>query len=294
MPVELVEIEKAHGNGNDHILIPDFDNQIVLTPELVIGLANRHTGIGADGVIRMVRSSNGADFFMDYWNSDGSLAEMCGMGISCMADSIRSRNLNQSNNLTIETRAGIKEVELLGERRVKVNMGPPIFNPREIPFDSPEEDAIGGRLMFPDGRSFYEVTCLSMGNPHCVLIVEDLDEIDINTLGPEVENNKLFRHKTNVEVAQVISPSLVRVKVWERGAGKTECCGTGACAVCVAGRLRFEGSTDETVVISMPGGDVETSWAGSTKVKSSVFLTTFPKSVFKVKIDLRDFQFQNS
>lgn len=281
-----VIVEKAYGTGNDFILIPDFKDELELTPNLVRNLSDRNFGIGADGVIRMTRAGSRADFFMDYWNSDGSVAEMCGNGIRCMAASLRERELLEFSNISIETRAGIKDVEVLEDKRVRVNMGPPIFNPREIPMIWQGHNAIGINLDTSEGE-LKGVVALSMGNPHLIVFVTDIDAIEISKSGPDMEVDQHFPNKTNFEVVQVDSPSSIRVKVWERGVGETLSCGTGACAAAVAARVLSE--TNEVVKVSMPGGTLEIQWGGSLKEERPVYLTGTTKSVFTTTIDLRDF-----
>src|SRR5918997_3607792 len=227
---------KYQGIGNDFIMIADAHDQVDLSPDLVRRLCDRRFGIGADGVIRVGSGRDGADLFMDYVNSDGSVVEMCGNGIRCLALFARAEGLSDSDRLRVATRAGVKAVDILGHGRVRVDMGPPIFAPPEIPVRWEGSDALHVKLDVDLPRSrdgspapaVVEAACLSMGNPHAVLFCDNLPGIAPRDFGPPIERNELFPNRVNVEFVQVVSPRSIEVKVWERGAGETMACGTGA------------------------------------------------------------------
>jgi len=232
-----------HGLGNDFVVMENMNGRIKLTPEQIIFLCDRHKGIGADGVI-LIETKEGADCFMNYYNSDGTVAEMCGNGVRCVAkffkDEILPKNSTQ-NNFKIATRAGIKEIEYLDDATFSVNMGKPVFSHKDFPGDSMEFENL--KLDF-----------VSMGNPHAVALVEDLEKYDLPVLGSEIENNKNFPNKINFELVQEISPKEFKVKVWERGSGITLACGTGACAVYAI--VRKISDAEKEININLPGGNL--------------------------------------
>lgn len=260
---------KYQGVGNDFVLVADVGDRLRFTPEQVRHICDRRFGIGADGVIRVAPGDAETDFFMDYSNSDGSVGMMCGNGIRCMALFARAEGLTDATTMRIGTRSGVKVVELTSEDRARVDMGPPAFGPSEIPVDTDGPDALHLKLDI-DGE-FHEVTCLSMGNPHAVLLVDEPEAVDIPGLGARIENHPIFPNKANVEFVTVESPQRVRMRVWERGSGETLACGTGACAVAVATRLLR--STDPTVTVASPGGDLLVEWDGSLEEPATVYLT---------------------
>ena len=264
-----MRFEKWHGIGNDFVMIADPENQIELDGAEVKRICDRRFGVGADGVIRVAPGKEGADFVMDYVNSDGSLGEMCGNGIRCLALFARQAGLTDKNELKVSTGAGLKTVTILDEGRVRVDMGAPIFDPAELPMRWDGTDALHAKLELES--EMLEATVLSMGNPHAVLFVEDPVAAPIATLGPVIETLDVFPNGTNVEWAHVDSPDHVTMTVWERGSGQTLACGTGACAVAVAAKLIGGGSDKMTV--SLPGGDLEVEWNGSLDETAPVFLT---------------------
>ncbi len=276
---------KYHGIGNDFIMLADMDDSLSLTPELVRSLSNRRFGVGGDGVIRVARGRDGADFFMDYVNSDGSVGEMCGNGIRCLALFARAEGLTDSSEVKVATRAGIKVVEVVDGNRVRVDMGPPIFMPADIPVKWEGPDALHVKVDLEDGVQ--EAACLSMGNPHAVIFVEEPDAVPVAELGPVIEINQLFPNKTNVEFARVESPERIRMRVWERGAGETLACGTGACAVAVAARLLYE--TDARVTVELPGGELVIEWNGSVHERTSVFMTGPAVRSFGGEVDIEEY-----
>jgi diaminopimelate epimerase len=242
-----VEFVKAHGTGNDFVVVEDLTDRYQITPELVRAICDRHFGIGADGLIRIAPGTE-APYFMDYRNADGSVAEMCGNGVRVVGKYLGDRGY-VSTSFDLETRAGVKHLELHaddrgGVDRVTVDMG------------APEVD--DERTLEVDGEAV-TATVLSMGNPHAVLFVEDVDKAPVTTLGPTLETHPAFLPaRTNVEFAQVVDRTVVRQRTWERGVGETLACGTGACAVAVAAQVR--GLAGHPVTIELRGGRLELDW----------------------------------
>jgi diaminopimelate epimerase len=273
---------KYHGIGNDFVMISDPDDELSLSSELVRSLCDRRFGVGGDGVIRVAPGSDGADFFMDYRNSDGSVGEMCGNGIRCLALFAGAEGLTKATELEVATRAGHKLVQIVDEQRVRVDMGPPIFDPPDVPVLWEGREALHAKVELADG--VLEAACLSMGNPHAVLFVDDPEASPVTTLGPALESHPMFPHRTNVEFAAVQSPSRVRMRVWERGAGETLACGTGACAAAVAARLLH--GTESPTTIALRGGELEVEWDGSLEDRRSVFMTGPAAKSFEGSIDL--------
>jgi diaminopimelate epimerase len=272
---------KYQGIGNDFVLISDLDDRVQLSPDVVRRLCDRRFGIGGDGVIRLAPSTRG-DFFMDYVNADGSVGEMCGNGIRCLAIFARHEGLTDAFSLLIDTRAGIKPVSILDDGRVRVDMGSPEFAPGDVPVAWEGEDALHAKIELED--SVVEVACLSMGNPHAVLFVDDPSVAPVTTLGPVIERHDSFPNRTNVEFVAVPGPGRVEMRVWERGVGETLACGTGAAAAAVAARLLRDTAPQTTV--ALPGGELELEWTGSVDRSASVFMTGPALKVFEGEIEL--------
>ncbi|MGB9803020.1 diaminopimelate epimerase [Desulfofundulus sp.] len=254
---------KVHGLGNDFILIDlirneDWSDGVDLS-ETARQLCHRNFGIGADGLV-LVRKSSRADAFMQIINADGSEAEMCGNAIRCVARYLYERGGIKKEVLRVETRAGVMVLRLVLEGRrlaaVRVDMGIPRLQRQEIPMIGPPGRVLNEPLVL-EGQTFH-ITAVSMGNPHCILFVPDVEQVDIYYLGPKLEKHPLFPRKTNVEFVQVLNRGEVRVRVWERGAGPTLACGTGACATVVAGVLN--NYTDRVVKVHLPGGTLLIEW----------------------------------
>jgi diaminopimelate epimerase len=242
-----VEFVKAHGTGNDFVVVEDLADRYRITPELVRAICDRHFGIGADGLIRIAPGTE-APYFMDYHNADGSLAEMCGNGVRVVGKYLGDRGYVGSS-CDLETRAGVKHLELHADDRgavdrVTVDMGAPVLD---------EE-----RTLEVNGERV-TATVLSMGNPHAVVFVDDVDKAPVTSLGPALEAHPVFLpDRTNVEFAQVVDRATVRQRTWERGVGETLACGTGACAVAVAAQIR--GLAGRPLVIELRGGHLELDW----------------------------------
>ncbi len=241
----MINFYKYHGAGNDFIMINNLDKSIFLTPENISLYCDRNFGIGADGVI-LLEPSTKADCFMNYYNSDGSLAEMCGNGARCTAKFYLKETGKDLNEINLETRAGIKNIKVNDDDTYSVDMGAPMFESPDFP---------SGILKIED----FDFNTVSMGNPHVVALVDDLKKIDLKTIGPKIENNENFPNKINVEFVQKIMPDYYKVKVWERGCGATLACGTGACAVysilCIGKTyVHRQDLCNKEITLEFPGG----------------------------------------
>ncbi len=253
---------KMHGAGNDYVYIDGFQETIADPAALAVAISSRQFGIGADGLI-LILPSQTADVRMQMFNSDGSEAEMCGNGIRCVAKYAYDHGLVQSKDIRVETRAGIKSLQLFTNSdnrvgKVRVNMGPPILSRREIPMNGPADPQVVGETLTILDRDF-QITCVSMGNPHCVIFVDDVENFPVERYGPAIENHPAFPRRINVEFVEILSADEVRQRTWERGSGETLACGTGASAVTVAGVLT--GRTARRLVNHLRGGDLEMEWA---------------------------------
>lgn len=256
-----IEFTKYHGLGNDFILIDNRDHsEPVITSEQAIQLCDRHFGIGADGVIFALPGQDGTDYTMRIFNSDGSEPEMCGNGIRCLAQFLSTlEGADAKTQYRIHTLGGVMSPRLEDEGKVTVDMGMPQLNAAEIPttLAAAEQKVIDVPIEVA-GQS-WNVTCVSMGNPHCITFVEDAAAIPLETIGPQFEHHPAFPKRTNTEFIQVVRPDYLKMRVWERGAGVTLACGTGACAVVVAGVLT--GKSDRKVTVELPGGCLEIEWS---------------------------------
>lgn len=270
-----ISFTKMQGLGNDFILIDDPVGALNLEPEQVRFLCDRHFGVGADGIIT-VGPSTRADLKMRIFNSDGTEPEMCGNGIRCLAVYARDRELVSADEMSVETLAGIMRPRIAGNR-VIVDMGEPELSGPRIPVNLPGK-VIGHPAVF-SGEPV-SITCVSMGNPHCVVFYPLDQNLPVEELGPVIESDPLFPEKTNVEFIQVISREEINFLVWERGAGRTLACGTGACAAVVAGVLTER--TGRKVLVHLPGGDLMVEWSGD----NHVFMSGSAATVFTGEIDL--------
>jgi diaminopimelate epimerase len=270
---------KMHGCGNDFIVIDDPDEVWDFDETAVQLLCDRHFGIGADGMIFVRRATDpAADFFMLYINADGSLAEMCGNGIRVFVKRLVDVGLVSGDTVSVQTLGGIKRVGVVRDEAgdfalARVDMGRPVLSAAEIP-TTLADPPIDSPLETPSGDVL--VTCVSMGNPHAVIWVDDVESAPVQTIGPLIETAGAFPRKTNVEFAQVVAHDRVRLRVWERGVGETLACGTGACATLVAGVLT--GRTGRSVTIELPGGDLEIEWASDDE---PVLMTGPAETVFE-------------
>lgn len=269
-----LEFVKMHGLGNDFVLIDDRDEDLELSPEAVEWLCDRNFGIGADGIM-LVRPATLPDADFSWWfrNSDGSVAEMCGNGIRCFAKYVVDHGLipEDQNTVRVETLMGVKSIEVTRSYDGKmhmatVDMGEPIVRPADVPTEmrcGGNDDMVISCPLETEYGTF-DVTPLSMGNPHVVLWVDDVDTAPVDTVGPAIENHPAFPKKTNVEFAQVLPGDVIKLRVWERGVGETLACGTGACAATVAGSLTLRIGREATV--DLPGGELAIRWAEDGRV----------------------------
>ena len=264
-----MQFTKMHGAGNDYVYIDCFNHPAPLNPrQVAVAVSDRHTGIGADGLILILPSAV-ADARMQMFNADGSESEMCGNGIRCVAKYLFDHNICRREKLRIETGAGILALELTTEnstvQRVRVDMGEPKLLALEIPTSLTGNTGSGGRVVdipFRIGEREFAVTCVSMGNPHCVIFVEDAGDELVLGMGPLIERDPRFPSRTNVEFVEVIAKDEVRQRTWERGSGETLACGTGASAVCVAGVLT--GRTERIITNHLLGGTLILDWDETT------------------------------
>ena len=254
-----IPFTKMHGAGNDYGYVNGFALQIPDPAALARVVSLRRKGIGSDGLI-LVQPSSVAAVRMEMYNADGSRGEMCGNGIRCVGKYAWEHGLARENPLRVETDAGIKTLELEisnGKvRSVDVDMGKPILDPARIPVRFDAATVIDAPLEV--GGEIHRVTCVSLGNPHCVLFVSDVDELDLAAVGPRFEHHERFPKRINTEFVQVLSPTEVRMRVWERGSGETAACGTGACAAAVAAALTRR--TGRRVRVHLLGGDLDIDW----------------------------------
>ena len=258
-----MKFTKMHGCGNDYIYINGMEERMAeeKKPEFVRHMSDRHFGIGGDGVI-FINASDQADFEMEMWNADGTRGEMCGNGIRCVAKYVYDKGLTDRTKISIISGGQIKYLELEVEDdkmlTAKVNMGSPVFRPKEIPVVMPEgaENAVNVPIVV-QGETYY-MTCVSMGNPHAVIFVDDVSGLDLEKIGPLFENHELFPKRVNTEFVRVIDKNHVEMRVWERGSGETLACGTGSCAT-VAACVR-NGLTDNRVTVKLLGGELLIEW----------------------------------
>ncbi len=274
---------KMQGIGNDYIYVDCFSQLIDDPTCLARQISDRHFGVGADGLI-LILPSETADVRMQMFNSDGSQAQMCGNGIRCLSKYTHDHGLSESNPLSVETDAGIRQVDLtLGDNGLvtaaRVDMGEPILAPNEIPVNLPGERIVDHPIETTGGE--FRMTCVSMGNPHVIIFVDDVASIELELLGREIETNDLFGELTNVHFVQVNSTSEVTMRTWERGSGVTLACGTGASAVCVAGVLT--GYSGRSITAHLPGGDLQLNWSEQT---NRVSMTGPAEEIFSGEWDL--------
>jgi diaminopimelate epimerase len=272
-----MKFTKMHGIGNDYVYVSTFDQEAPADPaRLAIAISDRHYGVGSDGLI-LIGPSERADARMRMFNADGSESEMCGNGVRCVAKYIHDHGIARKDRVTIETGRGVLtlDLEVAGgkARRVRVDMGAPILHGSEIPTTLPGDPPVNAPLTVVG--QFLDVTAVSMGNPHAVVYVADVDSYPVETVGPVLERHPAFPRRVNAHFVAVLGPGEVRMRTWERGSGITLACGTGACAVCVAGVLT--GKTGRKILAHLPGGDLELEWPGPGQ---SVFMTGPAAEVF--------------
>lgn len=267
---------KMHGIGNDFILIDSLGGQPLNPTHLARKLCNRHTGIGADGLLLLTKSRK-SDFGMRIFNADGSESEMCGNGIRCLARYIKDEGISVKKELTIEALNGPHTVKHAG-KLIEVDMGEPIMKGKDIPVNL--SGRIINRPLKMEAKEF-RITCLSMGNPHCITYHEDLQTLDINRYGPLLENYSIFPKRINVSFVNVVGKNEIHMRIWERGAGETLGCGTAACAATVASVLN--GYTDRDLIAVLPGGKLEIEW---NQKDNHVYMRGPADEIFRGEIEL--------
>jgi diaminopimelate epimerase len=268
--MSALHFTKMHGCGNDFVFIDCRNGETRDLAKLAKRLCDRRFGVGADQLLT-IHPSKTADFKMEIYNADGGQVEMCGNGIRCFAKYVHDRGLTKKTELAVETLAGIIRPRLVGDL-VEVDMGAPILEGRKIPVNA--DGRIVDHPLEVDGTT-YRVTCVSMGNPHCVLYLDDPDVLDLEKLGPRFEHHRFFPHRVNTEFVKVLGPEEIRMRVWERGAGETWACGTGACAAAVAGALTKRHS--RKVAVHLRGGDLLIEWRDDNRV----YMTGGAEEVFE-------------
>lgn len=290
-----MKFTKMHGIGNDYVYVNCFKETVENPSKVSEIVSDRHFGIGSDGLI-LIKPSEVADFEMDMYNADGSRGKMCGNGIRCVAKYVYDYGLTDKTQISVATGSGIKYLDLTVEdgkvALVKVDMGAPILEPEQIPVamentgagvhgdENGNLDKIVQESILVHGVA-YSMTCVSMGNPHCIVCVDDVDGLKIEKIGPRFEFHPCFPDRVNTEFIKVLDRNTVQMRVWERGSGETWACGTGACAVAVACILN--GWTEDTVTVKLRGGDLKIQWD---REKNTVFMTGPATVVFDGEIEL--------
>ncbi len=277
-----MKFTKMQGIGNDYVYVNCFKEQIENPSQAAIKVSDRHFGVGSDGLI-LIKPSDVADFEMEMYNADGSQGAMCGNGIRCVAKYVYDYHLTDKTSISVNTKSGIKYLDLTVEdgkvKEVKVNMGAPILNTAEIPMIYGKEQVIAQPLNI--NQNLYEVTAVSMGNPHVIVYMEDVKNLKIEEVGPYFEKSSVFPESVNTEFVRVIDRNTVEMRVWERGSGETLACGTGACAVAVACVLN--GYTEDQVTVKLLGGDLKIFWDREANL---VYMTGPAEVVFDGEIQI--------
>lgn len=275
-----MKFTKMEGLGNDYIYVNCFQETIEHPEEMAVLYSDRHFGIGSDGMI-LIKPSETADFCMDMYNADGSRSEMCGNGIRCVGKYVYDYGLTDKTEITVETLAGIKHLKLLTENgkvaSVTVDMGSPELQSDKIPVVWEQEQVLNAPIQI--GDTVYHMTCVSMGNPHAVMFVEDVKKFPLESIGPLFEKHAVFPNRVNAEFIQVLNRKEVNMRVWERGTGETLACGTGACASAVACILNHK--TEDSITLHLLGGDLQVRWD---RQENKVYMTGPAKVVFDGEI----------
>ncbi len=277
-----MKFTKMQGLGNDYVYVNCFQEKIQNPSEVAIKVSNRNFGVGSDGLI-MINPSKVADFEMEMYNADGSRGEMCGNGIRCVGKYVYDYGLTDKTSVSVETLGGIKYLDFTVEngkvKLVKVDMGSPELVPANIPIVA-EGDSVINAPIVVDGKE-YRMTGVSMGNPHTVVYIDDVQGLDIEKIGPKFENHERFPNRINTEFARVIDRNTVEMRVWERGSGETLACGTGACAVAVASILN--GLTEDKVTVKLLGGDLQIEWD---RENNKIYMTGPAEVSFEGEIEI--------
>ena len=279
-----IKFSKMHGLGNDFVVIDAISQNVRLNPEKIRFIADRHFGIGCDQILLVeIPESSAVDFRYRIFNADGSEVENCGNGARCFARFVRDRKLTGKKIIKVETAGGIIELNIQDDEQVIVNMGVPRLLPEQIPFTGENKTGISRAVTYPlsVAGNLLQVSAVSMGNPHAVLLVDNVTTAEVGTLGPLIENHPQFPARVNAGFMQIISKDEINLRVYERGAGETLACGTGACAAVVAGRLR--GLLNDKVKVNLPGGSLRIEWLDES---SPVMMTGPAEFVFHGQIKL--------
>ncbi|MGC3979387.1 MAG: diaminopimelate epimerase [Paludibacteraceae bacterium] len=274
-----MKFTKMHGTGNDYIYVNGFEEKIENPVEFALKYSDRHKGIGSDGLV-IIHPSETCDFRMQMLNADGSEAEMCGNASRCIGKYVYDNGLTTKKEITLETLAGVKTLKLFTNdndkvEKVTVDMGEPILDAKMIPTTF-EMSPVVKQLTSFGQQTAYELTCVSMGNPHAVIFVEDVLSLDLPKIGPVIENSSYFPRRTNTEFVEKVSNSRLKMRVWERGSGETMACGTGACATVVAAVLN--GVSERKTTVELLGGDLQIEWNAE---NNHVYLTGEAITVFE-------------
>ena len=277
-----MKFTKMQGIGNDYVYVNCFEEKVENPGKLAVRVSDRHFGIGSDGLI-LIKPSERADFCMEMYNADGSEGAMCGNGVRCVGKYVYDYGLTEQTSIQVETKSGIKYLDLTVEEgkvsQVRVNMGAPELSPSGIPVLADGDKVLDAPIMV-DGRE-YRMTCVSMGNPHAVVYLNDVKNLEIEKIGPMFEMHPCFPDRVNTEFVRVVDGHTLEMRVWERGSGETLACGTGACAVAVASILN--GHVSGEVTVKLLGGDLNIAWAGG---DAPVYMTGPAVTVFDGELEL--------
>jgi len=273
----LLKFTKMQGCGNDFMVIDLVSQHVSIRPKSISKWADRNFGVGFDQFLSVEPpKSPDADFYYRIYNADGQEVEQCGNGARCVAKFVRDKKLSTKDRLMVETKGGNIELNFVGKNNIMVDMGIPVLVPEHIPFLA---EHIATHYPLEVNEKVFDVSAVSMGNPHCITIVDDVKKFPVETLGPQIENHPRFPERVNAGFMQIITRNKIKLRVYERGAGETLACGTGACAAVVAGQLR--GLLDQEVLVQLPGGTLTINWLGEGQ---SVMMTGPCKSVFEGRI----------
>ena len=283
---QRINFTKMHGCGNDYIYIDCFEQKIDCPENLAVGLSRRHFSIGSDGLV-LICPSDIADAKMRMFNADGSEGKMCGNAIRCVGKYLHDKKGLDKNTLTIETQSGIKTLTLFTENgkvtKAQVNMGKAELTPSKIPVDINADKAVNYKIQL-DGKD-YHITCVSMGNPHCVIFGDDPDKLDLCAIGPKFENYPLFPQRINTEFIQVLDRKTLKMRVWERGSGETLACGTGACAAAVAAVENNICPRNDDINVILKGGQLTVRYTDD----GTVYMTGGADFAFEGTVDISEF-----
>jgi len=282
-----LQFTKMHGLGNDFVVIDAISQPIALSKEQMIFIADRHLGVGCDQLLLVEQArTEEADFRYRIFNQDGSEVEQCGNGVRCFLKFVHEKGLTDKSEIVVETQSGLVKVGLGGNKRVKVDLGSPRFEPTDVPFEAEQRQttyqlSLNGQNIGQNIGQSIEIGVVSMGNPHAILRVDDIDLAPVQQIGAIVESHQRFPKRTNVGFMQIVDRKNIRLRVYERGVGETRACGTGACAAVVIGQ--YWGILDSIVTVSLPGGELLIEWQGE---NHSVWMTGPAESVYEGQISL--------